>query len=128
MVGNGVVPFPCGSGRGKTFSQTRNIVIFGSERGKTLFQTREVDEKKEKEEKKEATRVWKRKTFSQTRNIVIFGSERGKRRSRPAPGETKRNDSGREKHGFRPRNPENSRKSDAQSCRRLRDMLWSRTW
>ena len=40
MVGNGVVPFPCGSGRGKTFSQTRNIVIFGSERGKTLFQTR----------------------------------------------------------------------------------------
>jgi len=51
MVGNGVVPFPCGSGRGKTFSQTRNIVIFGSERGKT---------------------------FSQTRNIVIFGSERGK--------------------------------------------------
>ena len=60
MVGNGVVPFPCGSGRGKTFSQTRNIVIFGSERGKTLFQTREVDEKKEKEEKKEATRVWKR--------------------------------------------------------------------
>ena len=45
-----------------------------------------------------------------------------------APGETKRNDSGREKHGFRPRNPENSRKSDAQSCRRLRDMLWSRTW
>ena len=42
-------------------SQTRNIVIFGSERGKTLFQTREVDEKKEKEEKKEATRVWKRK-------------------------------------------------------------------
>uniref|UniRef100_UPI003FEFACD7 hypothetical protein n=1 Tax=Roseburia hominis TaxID=301301 RepID=UPI003FEFACD7 len=61
MVGNGVVPFPPGSGRGKTFSQTRNIVIFGSERGKTLFQTREVDEKKEKEEKKEATRVWKRK-------------------------------------------------------------------
>lgn len=61
MVGNGVVPFPCGSGRGKTFSQTRNIVIFGSERGKTLFQTREVDEKKEKEEKKEATRVWERK-------------------------------------------------------------------
>ena len=47
MVGNGVVPFPCGSGRGKTFSQIRNIVIFGSERGKTLFQTREVDEKKE---------------------------------------------------------------------------------
>lgn len=47
MVGNGVVPFPCGSGRGKTFSQTRNIVIFGSERGKTPFQTREVDEKKE---------------------------------------------------------------------------------
>lgn len=47
MVGNGVVPFPPGSGRGKTFSQTRNIVIFGSERGKTLFQTREVDEKKE---------------------------------------------------------------------------------
>ena len=40
MVGNGVVPFPCGSGRGKTFSQTRNIVIFGSERGKTPFQTR----------------------------------------------------------------------------------------
>ena len=47
MVGNGVVPFPCESGRGKTFSQTRNIVIFGSERGKTPFQTREVDEKKE---------------------------------------------------------------------------------
>jgi len=63
MVGNGVVPFPCGSGRGKTFSQTRNIVIFGSERGKTPFQTREVDEKKEKEEKKEATRVWKRKNI-----------------------------------------------------------------
>lgn len=61
MVGNGVVPFPCGSGRGKTFSQTRNIVPFGSERGKTSFQTREADEKKEKEEKKEATRVWKRK-------------------------------------------------------------------
>jgi len=61
MVGNGVVPFPCGSGRRKMSSQTRNIVIFGSERGKTLFQTREVDEKKEKEEKKEATRVWKRK-------------------------------------------------------------------
>ena len=53
MVGNGVVPFPCGSGRGKTFSQTRNIVIFGSERGKTPFQTREVNEKKEKEEKNE---------------------------------------------------------------------------
>ena len=47
MVGNGVVPFPCGSGRRKMFSQTRNIVIFGSERGKTPFQTREVDEKKE---------------------------------------------------------------------------------
>lgn len=47
MVGNGVVPFPCGSGRGKTFSQTRNIVIFGSERGKTLFQTREANEKQE---------------------------------------------------------------------------------
>lgn len=47
MVGNGVVPFPCGSGRRKTFSQTPNIVIFGSERGKTPFQTREVDEKKE---------------------------------------------------------------------------------
>lgn len=61
MVGNGVVPFPCGSGRGKTFSQTRNIVACGSERGKTPPQTREVDEKKEKEEKKEATRVWKRK-------------------------------------------------------------------
>lgn len=30
MVGNGIGPFPC-----------------GSERGKTLFQTREVDEKKE---------------------------------------------------------------------------------
>ena len=56
MVGNGVVPFPCGSGRGKTFSQIRNIVIFGSERGKTLFQTREVDEKKEKEEKKDDLR------------------------------------------------------------------------
>ncbi|AEN95858.1 hypothetical protein RHOM_03680 [Roseburia hominis A2-183] len=55
------MPFPCGSGRGKTFSQIRNIVIFGSERGKTLFQTREVDEKKEKEEKKEATQVWKKK-------------------------------------------------------------------
>lgn len=47
MVGNGVVPFPPGSGRGKTFSQTRNIVIFGSERRKMLCQTREVDEKKE---------------------------------------------------------------------------------
>ena len=47
MVGNGVVPFPCGSGRGKTFSKIRNIVIFGSERGKTSFQTREVNEKKE---------------------------------------------------------------------------------
>ena len=47
MVGIGVVPFPCGSGRGKTFSQTRNIVIFGSERGKTLFQTREANEKQE---------------------------------------------------------------------------------
>lgn len=47
MVGNGVVPFPCGSGRGKTFSQTRNIVIFGSERGKTPFQTREANEKQE---------------------------------------------------------------------------------
>mgnify|MGYP000736162135 len=34
------------------FSQTRNIVIFGSERGKMSCQTREVDEKKEKEEKK----------------------------------------------------------------------------
>ena len=44
MVGNGVVPFPC-----------------GSERGKMSCQTREVDEKKEKEEKKEATRVWKKK-------------------------------------------------------------------
>jgi hypothetical protein len=61
MVGNGVVPFPCGSGRGKTFSQTRNIVACGSERGKTPFQTREVNEKKKKEEKKEATRVWKKK-------------------------------------------------------------------
>lgn len=85
MVGNGVVPFPCGSGRGKTFSQTRNIVIFGSEERKNTVPD-------------------------------------------PAPGEIKRNGSGREKHGFRPRNPENSRKSDAQSCRRLRDMLWSRTW
>lgn len=47
MVGNGVVPFPCGSGRRKMFSQTRNIVIFGSERGKTPFQTREVNEKQE---------------------------------------------------------------------------------
>lgn len=44
MVGNGVVPFPC-----------------GSERGKMSCQTREVDEKKEKEEKKEDTRVWKKK-------------------------------------------------------------------
>ena len=43
------------------FSQTRNIVIFGSERGKMSCQTREVDEKKEKEEKKEATRVGERK-------------------------------------------------------------------
>ena len=43
---------PAGSGRGKTFSQTRNIVVFGSEREKTPAQTREVDEKKEKEEKK----------------------------------------------------------------------------
>jgi hypothetical protein len=47
----------CGSERGKTFSQTRNIVIFGSERGKTPFQTREVDEKKEKEEEKKVVRV-----------------------------------------------------------------------
>ena len=47
MVGNGVVPFPCGSGRRKMSSQTRNIVIFGSERGKTLFQTREGNEKQE---------------------------------------------------------------------------------
>ena len=39
------------------FIQTRNIVTFGSEREKTPFQTREVDEKKEKEEKNEADRV-----------------------------------------------------------------------
>ena len=63
MVGKGVVPFPRGSGRRKMFSQTRNIVIFGSERGKMSCQTREVDEKKEKEEEKEATRVWKRKNI-----------------------------------------------------------------
>ena len=43
---------PAGSGRGKTFSRTRNIVVFGSEREKIPSQTREVDEKKEKEEKK----------------------------------------------------------------------------
>nr|WP_288625749.1 hypothetical protein [uncultured Roseburia sp.] len=43
---------PAGSGRGKTFSQTRNIVVFGSEREKIPSQTREADEKKEKEEKK----------------------------------------------------------------------------
>ncbi|WP_304280869.1 hypothetical protein [Roseburia hominis] len=48
---------PAGSGRGKMFIQTRNIVAFGSEREKTPFQTREVDEKKEKEEKNEADRV-----------------------------------------------------------------------
>ena len=44
-------------------SQTRNIVVFGSERGKTPFQTREAAKKKEKEEKKEATRVWKRENI-----------------------------------------------------------------
>ena len=41
-----------GSGRGKTFSQTRISMNGGSEREKTPSQTREVDEKKEKEEKK----------------------------------------------------------------------------
>ncbi|MFS0841875.1 MAG: hypothetical protein ACLVBT_02580 [Roseburia hominis] len=82
MVGNGVVPFPCGSGRGKTFSKIRNIVIFGSERGKTLFQTRETVQKREKEEKKKRKKKppgsGRRKMFSQTRNIVIFGSGREK--------------------------------------------------
>lgn len=68
MVGNGVVPFPCGSGRGKIFSQTRNIVIFGSERGKTLFQTREVNEKKE-------TAVEKRSTDSDRGIQKIVGNQ-----------------------------------------------------
>ena len=73
MVGNGVVPFPCGSGRGKTFSKIRNIVIFGSERGKTLFQTRETVQKREKEEKKKRKKKppgsGREKTSFQTREV-----------------------------------------------------------
>ena len=85
------------------------------------------DEKKE--EKKEADRVWERKNVLPDPKYCGFRVWERKnvlpdpRRERKAG-----NGSGREKHGFRPRNPENSRKSDVQSCRRLRDMLWSRTW
>lgn len=68
-------------------SQTRNIVIFGSERGKTPFQTREVNEKKEKEEKKEADRVWERKNGSSRPEILwIPGLGEKKRSSRPEKG------------------------------------------
>ena len=64
---------PAGSGRGKMFIQTRNIVAFGSEREKTPFQTREVDEKKEKEEKNEADRVWERKNVVPDPKYCGFG-------------------------------------------------------
>ena len=55
------------------FIQTRNIVAFGSEREKTPFQTREVDEKKEKEEKNEADRVWERKNVVPDPKYCGFG-------------------------------------------------------